>query len=91
MRFSSLENGGKDTDIQILVDKFIILVCHILEDKSVRPWVRQRRLLQHATKCLYIVLNSLVLDDDIVWECHCLGLLYADQGKLVEAEQMILF
>jgi Tfp pilus assembly protein PilF len=32
--------------------------------------------------------NSLVPDDDVAWECHRLGILYADQGKLVEAEQM---
>jgi tetratricopeptide (TPR) repeat protein len=38
---------------------------HVPEKQSFRPWLTQRRLLQHA-----------------------LGLLYADQGKLVEAEQM---
>jgi len=35
-----------------------------------------------------MVLNSLVPDDDVTWECHRLGILYADQGKLVKAEQM---
>jgi tetratricopeptide (TPR) repeat protein len=35
-----------------------------------------------------MVLNSLVPDDDVAWECHRLGILYADQGKLAEAEQM---
>jgi hypothetical protein len=33
-------------------------------------------------------LNSLVFDDELAGECYNLGLLYADQGKLVEAEQM---
>ncbi|KFY31766.1 hypothetical protein V493_00848 [Pseudogymnoascus sp. VKM F-4281 (FW-2241)] len=61
---------------------------HVLEKKTDRPWLTQRRLLQHAMRCSYMVLNSLVPDDDIAWECHNLGLLYADQGKLVEAEQM---
>ena len=35
-----------------------------------------------------MLLNSMVTDGDVAWECHSLGLLYADQGKLVEAEQM---
>jgi Tfp pilus assembly protein PilF len=34
------------------------------------------------------VLNGLVIDNSIEWAYHNLGLLYADQGKLVEAEQM---
>jgi tetratricopeptide (TPR) repeat protein len=32
--------------------------------------------------------NSLVVDDELADECHNLGYLYANQGKLVEAEQM---
>jgi TolA-binding protein len=30
----------------------------------------------------------LVPDDNIVWECNNLGILYYSQGKLVEAEQI---
>jgi tetratricopeptide (TPR) repeat protein len=32
--------------------------------------------------------NSLVVDDDLAGDCHNLGYLYADQGKLVEAERI---
>ena len=32
--------------------------------------------------------NSLVVDDELADDCHNLGYLYADQGKLVEAERM---
>ena len=32
--------------------------------------------------------NSLVTDDGMAWACYNLGLLYTDQGKLAEAEQM---
>ncbi|PQE26671.1 beta transducin het-e4s protein [Rutstroemia sp. NJR-2017a BBW] len=39
-------------------------------------------------RCSYIVLNKLVPDDDIAWECHRIRILYKNQGKLVEAEQM---
>src|SRR2546423_3731577 len=35
-----------------------------------------------------MVLNGLVVDDELAAECHNLGNLYADQGKLVKAEQM---
>lgn len=35
-----------------------------------------------------MVRKSLVLVDNIEWVLHNLGILYADQGKLVEAEQM---
>jgi tetratricopeptide (TPR) repeat protein len=35
-----------------------------------------------------MVLNSLVVDDELAEDCHNLGLLYADQGKLAEAEHM---
>ncbi|KAL5353528.1 hypothetical protein ACLOAV_001565 [Pseudogymnoascus australis] len=61
---------------------------HVPKKQTSLPWLTQRRLLQHAMRCSYMVLNSLVPEDDVVWECHKLGDLYADQGKLVEAEQM---
>ncbi|KAL5325512.1 hypothetical protein ACEPPN_006639 [Leptodophora sp. 'Broadleaf-Isolate-01'] len=32
--------------------------------------------------------NGLVVDDELVDDCHSLGYLYADQGKLVVTEQM---
>ncbi|KFY90041.1 hypothetical protein V498_06214 [Pseudogymnoascus sp. VKM F-4517 (FW-2822)] len=61
---------------------------HVPRKETDRPWLTQRRLLQHAMRCSYVVLNSLVPCDDVALECHRLGLLYADQGKLTEAEQM---
>ncbi|KAI1316137.1 kinesin light chain [Xylariaceae sp. FL0255] len=48
-------------------------------------WSLQNRLLSHATKCSDIRLAS---DEGIEWALHKLGLLYADQGKLAEAEAM---
>ncbi|CZR52934.1 related to calcium-independent phospholipase A2 [Phialocephala subalpina] len=43
---------------------------------------------EHAARCSSIVLNGLVIDDGMEWAYHNLGDLYADQGKLVEGEQM---
>ena len=37
---------------------------------------------------MHIILNDLVRDNGIEWAYHQLGLLYCDQGKLAEAEQM---
>ncbi|KFZ25299.1 hypothetical protein V502_00223 [Pseudogymnoascus sp. VKM F-4520 (FW-2644)] len=79
-------NQAWDQGFARLAMKFI--GSHIPEKQTLLPWLTQRRLLQHAMRCSYIVLNSLVTGDDVVWECHKLGILYADQGKLVEAEQM---
>src|SRR3954451_8757016 len=48
----------------------------------------QRRFVQYAARCSYMFSNSLVVDDELVDNCHNLGYLYANQDKLVEAEQM---
>jgi hypothetical protein len=61
---------------------------HVPGEQAIQPWLTQRRLLQHAARCSYMVLNSLATEDSMAWACHRLGLLYADQGKLAEAEQM---
>jgi tetratricopeptide (TPR) repeat protein len=62
--------------------------AHVPGEQAIRPWLTQRRLLQHAARCSYIVLNGLAREDGMVWVYHKLGLLYADQCKLAEAEQM---
>jgi hypothetical protein len=79
-------NQEWDHNLARLAVKFVGL--HVSGEQASRPWLTQRRLLQHAARCSYIVLNGLVIDNSIEWAYHNLGLLYADQGKLVEAEQM---
>jgi hypothetical protein len=64
------------------------VALHVPGEQAIRPWLTQRRLLQHAARCTYMVLHGLALDNGMEWTYHNLGLLYADQGKLVEAEQM---
>ncbi|KAF2434644.1 kinesin light chain 1, partial [Tothia fuscella] len=63
---------------------------HVPRDQDIQPWLTQRRLLQHAGRCSYIMLNGLVLEDKMEWICHQLGLLYWKQGKMDEAEKMYL-
>ena len=55
-------------------------------------WVRQQRLLPHANRCVqhYHTAEECnrIEDQDIDDAFHGLGMLYADQGKLAEAEKM---
>jgi len=48
-------------------------------------WHLQRRLLSHAIKCHATIRSS---DHDMPWAFHSLANLYADQGKIDEAEAM---
>ena len=73
-------------DLARVAVKFV--ASHVPGAQTIRPWLTQRRLLQHAAKCTYIILNGLVSEDSMDWAYHNLGCLYADQGKLAKAEQM---
>ncbi|PMD19049.1 TPR-like protein [Hyaloscypha hepaticicola] len=62
--------------------------AHVPGEKDIQPWLMERRLLQHAARCSYMLSKGLVKDDKLADYYHNLGFLCADQGKLVEAEQM---
>jgi hypothetical protein len=79
-------NQEWDYDLARVAVKSVAL--HVLRAQAIRPWLTQRRLLQHAVRCSYIVLNGLVTDYGIAGVCHNLGFLYRNQGKLAEAEQI---
>jgi tetratricopeptide (TPR) repeat protein len=79
-------NSKWNCDLARLSVKFI--GAHIPVEKDGQLWLIQRRLLQHAARCSYMFSNSLVIGDGLADECYNLGLLYATQGDLVEAEQM---
>jgi tetratricopeptide (TPR) repeat protein len=79
-------NQAWDHRLARLAMKFIC--SHVPEEQAFRPWLTQRRLLQHAMRYSYMVLNSLIPNDDVAWECDNLGYLYKNLGKIVEAEQM---
>ncbi|KAH7303005.1 hypothetical protein BKA65DRAFT_240068 [Rhexocercosporidium sp. MPI-PUGE-AT-0058] len=79
-------NQSWDYDLARLAVKFV--GSHVPGEQTIQPWLTQRRLLQHAARCSYIVLNGLATESGIAWACHSLGLLYANQGKLDEAEKM---
>jgi tetratricopeptide (TPR) repeat protein len=79
-------NQEWDHDLARAAVKFVGL--HVPEHEASRPWLTERRLLQHAARCSYMVLNNLVIHNGMEWAYYNLGVLYSDQGKLVEAEQM---
>jgi tetratricopeptide (TPR) repeat protein len=79
-------NQEWDYDLARLALKLIGL--HIPGKETDKWWVTQRRLLQHVTRCSDLMSNDLVAIEGMEWACHELGRLYADQGKLDEAEKM---
>ncbi|KAN0077370.1 hypothetical protein V8E54_005674 [Elaphomyces granulatus] len=79
-------NQEWDYDLAKLVLKFV--GSHVPREESPKRWLTQRRLLQHAARCSYAVLAGMVTDGGMGWALHELGDLYADQGKLDEAEKM---
>ncbi|KAI3326718.1 kinesin light chain [Xylariaceae sp. AK1471] len=63
------------------------VASHIPKQQSIKWWLTQRRLLQHAAKYSCDTLDK-ILDDDTAWVFHSLGNLYRHQGNLKEAEKM---
>ncbi|KAF1816980.1 HET-domain-containing protein [Eremomyces bilateralis CBS 781.70] len=60
---------------------------HIPGTSSDRWWITQRRLLGHAARCSLMETEAY---GEMEWALHNLGLLYGDQGKLKEAEEMYM-
>ncbi|KAN0070370.1 hypothetical protein V8E54_011239 [Elaphomyces granulatus] len=79
-------NQEWDYDLAKLALKFV--GSHVPETDSAKWWLTQRRLLPHAARCSHAVLNGMVIADRMEGELHNLAFLYADQGKLDEAEKM---
>src|ERR1700722_12378908 len=80
-------NQEWDYDLAKLALKFV--GSHVPRNESANKWwLTQRRLLTHATRCSHAILNGMVIDDGMEWALYSLGFLYADQGKLDEAEMM---
>ncbi|KAM3083789.1 hypothetical protein ACMFMF_001154 [Clarireedia jacksonii] len=53
-------------------------------------WLLQRRLLQHATRQAFFIVDDKVDVNGLNWVFNNLGMLYYNQGKLAEAEAMYL-
>ena len=64
------------------------VALHVPGEQANRPWLTQRRLLQHTARCSHIMLNGLVPDDGMAGTYFSLGYLFNGQSKLALAEQM---
>ena len=64
------------------------VASHVPEEGTDQPWLLQQRLIQHAIRCSYILLNDLLTDTEMEWAWYNIGSLYDQLGKNVEAETM---
>ena len=79
-------NQEWNSNLARLAVKFV--GAHVPREEDTQPWLLQRRLLQHAARCSYMVVNDWVDDDGMTWAYFNLGVLYRDQGKLAAAQSM---
>ncbi|KAL5371064.1 hypothetical protein DPSP01_014515 [Paraphaeosphaeria sporulosa] len=82
----SVLNGGWDDGLARLA-----LTCVASEVPNTdvdKWWLLQQRLLQHVARHRWFIMNSNMDFGGMEWTLHKLGMLYADQGKLAEAEAM---
>ncbi|ORY15006.1 Tetratricopeptide repeat-domain-containing protein [Clohesyomyces aquaticus] len=82
----SVLNSEWDKDLARLA-----LICVASEIPSMdvdKWWLLQQRLLQHAARHEHFGRDRNVGTEGIQWELHQIGNLYANQGKLANAEAM---
>ncbi|KAK7177365.1 NB-ARC and TPR domain protein [Paraphaeosphaeria sporulosa] len=82
----SVLNGGWDDGLARLA-----LTCVASEVPNTdvdKWWLLQQRLLQHVARHRWFIMNSNMDFGGMEWTLHKLGMLYAAQGKLAEAEAM---
>ncbi|KAK2752266.1 NB-ARC and TPR domain protein [Colletotrichum kahawae] len=63
------------------------VASRVPNQKQDQYWIVQRRLLQHADRCVKIFDTGIDLEDN-AWIFYNLGILYKDQGRLKQAEAM---
>ncbi|KAI3318521.1 hypothetical protein HD806DRAFT_540135 [Xylariaceae sp. AK1471] len=61
---------------------------HVPREDVEEYWLIRRRLLKHADRCRARMKEGIELDDADEWLYGALGLLYADQGRYADAEEM---
>ncbi|KAH6658642.1 hypothetical protein BKA67DRAFT_591492 [Truncatella angustata] len=78
---------NEDWDVDLAKLALECVAARVPSQDEPQFWTLRRRLLSHATKCGAGVWDS---DEGIEWALYNLGLLYCDQGKMQEAEEMYL-
>jgi tetratricopeptide (TPR) repeat protein len=79
---------NRDWDYEIAELALKCIGSHVPDKTARKGWLTQRRMLQHALRCSDIVSKGLLNNSGLEWALHNLGMLYADLGKLEEAEKM---
>src|SRR5271155_495480 len=79
---------NKEWDESLAKLALTCIASEIPSDVEKDWWLLQRRLLQHALRHEQFITDGKVKTEGMEWMLHCLGLLYANQGKLAEAEAM---
>ncbi|KAI3319829.1 hypothetical protein HD806DRAFT_538796 [Xylariaceae sp. AK1471] len=78
---------NKDWDVSLAQVTVDCVAARVPSKDERQFWVLQRRLLSHAIKCSATISDG---DHGLEWAFDNLGVLYADQGKLQDAENMYL-
>ncbi|KAK4141202.1 uncharacterized protein C8A04DRAFT_39242 [Dichotomopilus funicola] len=77
-------NEVRDVEMAQLVMRCVGL--HVPPATERGYWVVQRRLMQHADRCLKMVMDGVCTVEGEEWILHSLGNLYMDRGRLSDAE-----
>jgi tetratricopeptide (TPR) repeat protein len=73
---------------KIMVESVVHCVAsHVPSQDQKEFWIVQQRLLAHADRCLKMT-KGIDLDTEAIMALDSLGILYADQGRLQDAEAM---
>ncbi|KZL77014.1 kinesin light chain 1, partial [Colletotrichum incanum] len=78
-------NTGVDEEMSLTATRCV--ASHVPSNEQQEYWTVQRRLLQHADRCITRTATDAAEEND-AWMFYNLGLLYKDQGRLKEAEAM---
>ncbi|KAJ5365664.1 Disease resistance protein [Penicillium concentricum] len=78
-------NPGLDKSLAWIAVECV--ATHVPTEDEPNFWLIQRRLIAHADRCLEILRNLEIEDEDVA-PLFSLGYLYADQGRFQEAEAM---
>lgn len=79
---------NQNWDGRLVAFAWSLLALHVPRTSESRWWVKQRRLLQHASLCVNVINEHSIAAETVHWIMKNLGVLYMDQGMLDEAENM---
>ncbi|KAH8880942.1 TPR-like protein [Thozetella sp. PMI_491] len=79
---------NSETDFEMVRLAIRCVARHVPDHREPEYWQVQRRLLQHANRGVEMTKRVLCLEGEDWWVSYNLGNLYADQGRLSDAEPM---